>query len=96
MGHFSYLGDATVGAEANISAGVITCNYDGHAKQPTTIGEGAFVGCDTMLVAPVTVGARALTGAGAVVTRDVPPGERVAGVPARPLPPRPAATPAKE
>lgn len=88
MGHFSYLGDATVGAEANISAGVITCNYDGKSKQPTTIGEGAFVGCDTMLVAPVTVGARALTGAGAVVTHDVAPGERVAGVPARPLPPK--------
>jgi bifunctional UDP-N-acetylglucosamine pyrophosphorylase/glucosamine-1-phosphate N-acetyltransferase len=88
MGHFSYLGDATVGAEANISAGVITCNYDGKTKQPTTIGEGAFVGCDTMLVAPVTVGARALTGAGAVVTHDVAPGERVAGVPARPLPPK--------
>ncbi|MBP7687776.1 MAG: bifunctional UDP-N-acetylglucosamine diphosphorylase/glucosamine-1-phosphate N-acetyltransferase GlmU [Thermoflexales bacterium] len=88
MGHFSYLGDATVGAEANISAGVITCNFDGKSKQPTTIGEGAFVGCDTMLVAPVTVGARALTGAGAVVTHDVAPGERVAGVPARPLTPK--------
>ena len=88
MGHFSYLGDATVGAEANISAGVITCNFDGKSKQPTTIGEGAFVGCDTMLVAPITVGARALTGAGAVVTHDVAPGERVAGVPARPLPPK--------
>ena len=88
MGHFSYLGDATVGAEANISAGVVTCNFDGKSKQPTTIGEGAFVGCDTMLVAPITVGARALTGAGAVVTHDVAPGERVAGVPARPLPPK--------
>ena len=96
MGHFSYLGDATVGAEANISAGVITCNFDGQRKQPTTIGEGAFVGCDTMLVAPVTVGAGALTGAGAVVTHDVGPGERVAGVPARPLPPKSSGTPGKE
>lgn len=96
MGHFSYLGDATVGAEANISAGVITCNFDGQRKQPTTIGEGAFVGCDTMLVAPVTVGAGALTGAGAVVTHDVAPGERVVGVPARPLPPKSPGTPGKE
>lgn len=96
MGHFSYLGDATVGAEANISAGVITCNFDGQRKQPTTIGEGAFVGCDTMLVAPVTVGAGALTGAGAVVTHDVGPGERVVGVPARPLPPKSPGAPGKE
>ncbi len=85
MGHFSYLGDATVGANANISAGVVTCNFDGKDKQPTLIGEDAFVGCDTMLVAPVSVGAGALTGAGAVVTHDVPPGGRVAGVPARPM-----------
>ena len=96
MGHFSYLGDATVGAEANISAGVVTCNFDGQQKQPTTIGDGAFVGCDTMLVAPVTIGARALTGAGAVVTHDVAPGERVAGVPARPLPPKSPGMPGKE
>ncbi len=96
MGHFSYLGDATVGAEANISAGVVTCNFDGQQKQPTTIGDGAFVGCDTMLVAPVTVGAGALTGAGAVVTHDVAPGERVVGVPARPLAPKSPGTPGKE
>ena len=56
-GHFSYLGDATVGAGVNIGAGTITCNYDGQDKLETIIGDGAFIGCDTMLVAPVTVGA---------------------------------------
>ncbi len=85
MHHFGYLGDADVGRGANIAAGVITCNYDGVAKHRTVIGEDAFVGCDTMLVAPVTIGDGAFTAAGAVVTRDVPAGERVAGVPARPL-----------
>lgn len=83
MGHFSYLGDATVGAEANIGAGVITCNFDGQRKHPTVIGAGAFIGSDTMLVAPVEIGAGARTGAGAVVTRDVPPGSLAYGVPAR-------------
>ena len=87
MHHFSYLGDATVGAETNIAAGTITCNFDGVQKHRTTIGERAFIGCDTMLVAPIEVGDDAVTGAGAVVTRDVPAGGRVAGVPARPLPP---------
>ena len=87
MHHFSYIGDADVGDEANIAAGVITCNFDGVNKNRTTIGARAFVGCDTMLVAPVTVGDAALTGAGSVVNRDVPPGARVAGVPARPLSP---------
>jgi bifunctional UDP-N-acetylglucosamine pyrophosphorylase/glucosamine-1-phosphate N-acetyltransferase len=84
MGHMSYLGDATVGADANIGAGTITCNYDGQQKHRTVIGEGAFIGSDTMLVAPVTVGARARTGAGSVVTRDVPPDSTAYGVPARP------------
>jgi bifunctional UDP-N-acetylglucosamine pyrophosphorylase/glucosamine-1-phosphate N-acetyltransferase len=83
MGHFSYLGDTTVGAEANIGAGTITCNYDGAHKYPTEIGEGAFIGSDTMLVAPVKVGEGARTGAGAVVTRDVPPHTLAVGVPAR-------------
>jgi len=85
-GHFSYLGDADIGAGVNIGAGTITCNYDGVSKHLTTVEEGAFIGSDTMLIAPVTVGARALTGAGSVVTRDVPPAGRVAGVPARLLP----------
>lgn len=70
--HLTYLGDTTVGEGANIGAGVVTCNYDGVSKHRTAIGEGAFVGSDTMLVAPVTVGARATTGAGSVVTQDVP------------------------
>jgi bifunctional UDP-N-acetylglucosamine pyrophosphorylase/glucosamine-1-phosphate N-acetyltransferase len=83
MGHFSYLGDATVGAGVNIGAGTITCNYDGEKKNPTQIGEGAFIGSDTMLVAPVEVGEGARTGAGSVVTRDVPPGTLAVGMPAR-------------
>lgn len=83
MGHFSYLGDATIEANVNIGAGTITCNYDGIAKYPTVIKEGAFIGSDTMLVAPVTVGKGAKTGAGSVVTRDVPEGKVVLGVPAR-------------
>ena len=83
MGHFSYMGDATVGAEVNIGAGTITCNYDGVHKYRTEIGEGAFIGSDTMLVAPVKVGAGAKTGAGAVVTKDIPPHSLAVGVPAR-------------
>jgi bifunctional UDP-N-acetylglucosamine pyrophosphorylase/glucosamine-1-phosphate N-acetyltransferase len=83
MGHFSYLGDAEVGAGANIGAGTITCNYDGERKHRTIIGEGAFVGSDTMLVAPVEIGDGAKTGAGSVVTRDVPPDSVAYGVPAK-------------
>jgi bifunctional UDP-N-acetylglucosamine pyrophosphorylase/glucosamine-1-phosphate N-acetyltransferase len=93
MGHFSYLGDATVGAGANIGAGTITCNYDGQRKHPTEIGEGAFIGSDTMLVAPVRVGKGAKTGAGSVVTRDVPAGEVAYGVPARIKPTSPGEEP---
>jgi bifunctional UDP-N-acetylglucosamine pyrophosphorylase/glucosamine-1-phosphate N-acetyltransferase len=85
MHHFSYLGDATVGEQVNIAAGAITSNYDGKQKHRTTIGKGAFIGCDTILIAPVTVGDLAYTGAGAVVNRDVPPGALVVGVPARVL-----------
>ena len=83
MGHFSYLGDAQVGAEANIGAGTITCNFDGKRKNRTEIGEGAFIGSDTMLVAPVKVGRGAKTGAGSVVTHDVPDDALAYGVPAR-------------
>jgi bifunctional UDP-N-acetylglucosamine pyrophosphorylase/glucosamine-1-phosphate N-acetyltransferase len=71
--HLSYIGDADVGAKANIGAGTITCNYDGFFKYRTTIGEGAFIGSNSALVAPVTVGARAIVGAGSVISRDVSP-----------------------
>jgi bifunctional UDP-N-acetylglucosamine pyrophosphorylase/glucosamine-1-phosphate N-acetyltransferase len=83
MGHFSYIGNAEIGADVNIGAGTITCNYDGEKKNPTTIEDGAFIGSDTMLVAPLHVGKRARTGAGAVVTRDVPDDSVVVGMPAR-------------
>jgi len=83
MGHFSYLGDAKVGAGANIGAGTITCNFDGVHKHETTIGKGAFIGSDTLLVAPIRVGKGAKTGAGSVVTHDVPEGTVVYGMPAR-------------
>lgn len=83
VGHFSYLGDATIGANVNIGAGTITCNFDGEKKNATTIDEGAFIGSDTMLVAPVRIGIRARTGAGSVVTKDVPDGAIAVGVPAR-------------
>jgi bifunctional UDP-N-acetylglucosamine pyrophosphorylase/glucosamine-1-phosphate N-acetyltransferase len=69
--HLAYLGDAEIGAGANIGAGTITCNYDGYFKYDTRIGEGAFIGSNTALVAPVTIGAGALVGAGSVITRDV-------------------------
>jgi len=70
--HLSYIGDARVGAGANIGAGTITCNYDGYLKHHTDIGAGAFIGSNTALVAPVSVGDRAIVGAGSTVTRDVP------------------------
>jgi bifunctional UDP-N-acetylglucosamine pyrophosphorylase / glucosamine-1-phosphate N-acetyltransferase len=85
MGHFSYIGDATIGENVNIGAGTITCNYDGVKKHKTVIGANAFIGSDTMLVAPLNIGEGAKTGAGAVVTHDVPAGGLVVGVPARPL-----------
>jgi bifunctional UDP-N-acetylglucosamine pyrophosphorylase / glucosamine-1-phosphate N-acetyltransferase len=83
MGHFSYLGDAEVGAHTNIGAGTITCNYDGKSKHRTVIGDHVFVGSDSMLVAPLTIGSHARTGAGAVVTKDIPPHSLAVGVPAR-------------
>lgn len=85
MGHFSYIGDAKVGENVNIGAGAITCNFDGVRKNPTEIGANAFIGSDTMLIAPVKVGEGAKTGAGAVVTKDVPPDTLVVGVPAKPI-----------
>jgi len=72
--HLSYIGDAQVGRDANIGAGTITCNYDGIAKHETIIGDRAFIGSDTMLVAPVTIGDDAVTGAGSTITKDVQPG----------------------
>ena len=69
--HLSYIGDADVGARANIGAGTITCNYDGYLKYRTVIGEGAFIGSNSALVAPVTIGAGAIVGAGATITHDV-------------------------
>jgi bifunctional UDP-N-acetylglucosamine pyrophosphorylase/glucosamine-1-phosphate N-acetyltransferase len=89
--HASYLGDAELGAGTNVGAGTITANYDGRAKHRTTIGERVFLGVDTMLRAPVTLGDGARTGAGAVVTRDVPAGKLAVGVPARIREPRPPA-----
>jgi bifunctional UDP-N-acetylglucosamine pyrophosphorylase / glucosamine-1-phosphate N-acetyltransferase len=80
--HLTYLGDATIGEGTNIGAGTITCNYDGVRKHETIIEDNVKIGSDTMLVAPVTVGARSVTGAGSVVTKDVPPDSLVAGVPA--------------
>ena len=72
--HLAYLGDATIGAGVNIGAGTITCNYDGEKKHPTIIEDGAFIGSDSQLIAPVTIGAGAYVAAGSSVTEDVPPG----------------------
>ncbi len=87
MNHMSYLGDATVEHDVNIGAGTITANYDGKEKHPTIIGKGAFIGSDTVLIAPVKVGDGAVTGAGSVVPKghDVPPRGVVVGVPAHVL-----------
>ena len=85
MHHFSYVGDAEVGAETNVGAGTITCNFDGRTRKKyrTKIGKGVFLGSDTLLRAPVELGDGAQTGAGAVVTKDVPAGKLAVGVPAR-------------
>ena len=83
VSHFSYLGDATVGAKVNIGAGTVTCNYDGKGKHETVIEHHAMIGSSTMIVAPVNIGVGAKTGAGSVVRNDVPAGDTVAGVPAK-------------
>ena len=84
MGHFSYVGDATIGARTNIGAGAITCNYGmDKNKYRTEIGEDVFIGSDTMLVAPLHIGSRVRTGAGSVVTKDLPDDSLAVGVPAR-------------
>lgn len=84
-GHFSYLGDATIGERTNIGAGTITANYDGTRKNHTEIGDDVFIGSDTVLVAPVQVEAHARTGAGSVVNKNVKSGQTVVGIPARPI-----------
>jgi bifunctional UDP-N-acetylglucosamine pyrophosphorylase/glucosamine-1-phosphate N-acetyltransferase len=81
--HLTYLGDATIGEQTNIGAGTITCNYDGKNKHATVIEDNVKIGSDTLLVAPVRVGSGSVTGAGAVVTKDVPPDTLVVGVPAK-------------
>lgn len=91
MGHFGYIGDAQVGTDVNIGAGTITCNFDGTRKHRTIIGDGSFIGSDTMLVAPVEVGERSATGAGSVVNHDVPPDSLAVGAPARIRPRRASA-----
>ncbi len=83
LGHFSYIGNTTIGADTNVGAGTITCNYDGENKHHTEIGEEVFIGSDTMLVAPLTIGDRARTGAGSVVTKNVKEDTLVVGMPAR-------------
>ena len=72
--HLAYLGDATIGANVNVGAGTITCNYDGEKKQQTIVEDGAFIGSDSQLVAPVTIGKGAYVGSGATIREDVPPG----------------------
>lgn len=81
--HFAYIGDAIIGPNVNVGAGTVTCNFDGLKKNQTVIEEGAVIGSGTQLVAPVTVGRFAMSGAGSVVTRDIPPGMVAYGVPAR-------------
>jgi bifunctional UDP-N-acetylglucosamine pyrophosphorylase/glucosamine-1-phosphate N-acetyltransferase len=72
--HLAYLGDATIGTKVNVGAGTITCNYDGTSKNPTVIEDGAFIGSDTQLIAPVTIGKGAYVAAGSSITEDVPAG----------------------
>lgn len=86
IGHFSYIGDSDIGSGVNIGAGTITVNYDGKAKYRTVVGDDAFIGSDSLLIAPIEVGPRSSTAAGSVVTRDVPADTQVLGMPARPRP----------
>lgn len=88
-GHFCYIGDADLGSGVNIGAGVVTCNYDNHSKHRTTIGNSAFIGSDSMLVAPITLEDNSSTGTGSIVTRDVPVNSIAVGAPARILPKKP-------
>jgi bifunctional UDP-N-acetylglucosamine pyrophosphorylase/glucosamine-1-phosphate N-acetyltransferase len=81
--HLTYLGDATIGENTNIGAGTITCNFDGVNKHETHIGDNVKIGSDTMLVAPITVGDGAVTGAGSVVTKDIEANKLAVGSPAR-------------
>ena len=83
IGHFSYIGDSIVGNSVNIGAGAVTCNFDGETKHETVIENHVFIGSDSMLIAPLHIGAGASTGAGAVVTKDVPAGAKVVGMPAK-------------
>ncbi len=82
-GHFSYIGDAQVGTNVNVGAGSVTCNFDGEEKHGTVVGDDVFIGSDTMMVAPVTIGDRSYTSAGSVVTKSVPPDSGAIGAPAR-------------
>ena len=83
ISHFAYVGDAEIGINVNIGAGTVTCNYDGEEKHKTLIRDNSFIGSGTMLIAPVTIGSNAITGAGAVVKGDVEPNTTVVGVPAK-------------
>jgi bifunctional UDP-N-acetylglucosamine pyrophosphorylase/glucosamine-1-phosphate N-acetyltransferase len=94
--HFSYVGDAVIGERVNIAAGTITANYDGEKKNGTVIEDDVFVGVDTMLRAPVRLGRASRTGAGSVVTKDVPDGALAVGMPARVVKRRPAAATEEE
>ena len=83
MGHHCYIGDSDIGSNVNIGAGTITCNYDGVQKQRTIIKDNAFIGSDTKLIAPVIVGIQSITGAGSVITKDIPDYAKGVGSPAR-------------
>jgi bifunctional UDP-N-acetylglucosamine pyrophosphorylase/glucosamine-1-phosphate N-acetyltransferase len=91
--HFSYIGDAELGENVNVGAGAVTANFDGEKKNRTVVGDGVSLGVDTMMIAPVSIGPNARTGAGAVVNRDVAAGKTVVGMPARPIEVRRRATP---